>query len=244
LNDIERRCKAYWASAEQHASFRINFETNKLFLNKPLNLPPVPAMIGVLVGETIYNLRSALDYLVSDLALLDSGSEQRGTQFPIVDSVQGWRSSVYPKNGRLSYLTGVSRKHIAAIKRCQPCRGFGGRRKLWWLAKLRDISNSDKHRQWTVIVGMVVGSIKWKHGPVGSFGAVAHGQIYRAETTMGGAVDVHVDGQLTPFIALDDGAPVIQALQQFIARVTDVLDAFKPEFEGRGVPGHRTPPTP
>ena len=40
---------------------------------------------GILVGETVYNLRAALDYLVYELAILDSGQIQEYTQFPIED---------------------------------------------------------------------------------------------------------------------------------------------------------------
>ena len=35
---------------------------------------PVPFRLGILVGECIYNLRAALDYLVYELARQDSGS--------------------------------------------------------------------------------------------------------------------------------------------------------------------------
>ena len=44
--------------------------------------------MGIVVGEICYNLRSALDYLVFDLAELDSGAPQNGTQFPIIDLQQ------------------------------------------------------------------------------------------------------------------------------------------------------------
>jgi hypothetical protein len=38
-----------------------------------------------LVGEICYNLRSALDYLVFELAKHDSGTRQENTQFPIAE---------------------------------------------------------------------------------------------------------------------------------------------------------------
>jgi hypothetical protein len=56
-----------------------------------IRLPPETFFgmrIGILVGEICYNLRSALDYLIFELAKLDSGVEQRGTQFPIMDAKQ------------------------------------------------------------------------------------------------------------------------------------------------------------
>jgi hypothetical protein len=49
-----------------------------------VGLPPETFMgmrLPILVGEVCYHLRSALDYLVYELALLDSGVEQKGTQF-------------------------------------------------------------------------------------------------------------------------------------------------------------------
>src|SRR5262249_11398095 len=42
----------------------------------------IPPMTSILIGEVVYNLRAALDYLVYELAILDSGSIQDGTQFP------------------------------------------------------------------------------------------------------------------------------------------------------------------
>jgi hypothetical protein len=42
--------------------------------------------IAIIAGETVYNLRAALDYLVFALALLDSGNATPRTQFVIADS--------------------------------------------------------------------------------------------------------------------------------------------------------------
>ena len=46
----------------------------------------VEMSVPIRVGEVCYNFRSALDYLIFELAKLDSGVEQGGTQFPIMDS--------------------------------------------------------------------------------------------------------------------------------------------------------------
>ena len=55
----------------------------------------IPAMLGILIGETIYNLRAILDYLVYELAILDSGQIQKGTQFPIEDTESEFDSQSY-----------------------------------------------------------------------------------------------------------------------------------------------------
>jgi hypothetical protein len=79
-----------------------------------------PARFGILVGETIYNLRAALDYLVYQLAISDSGMIQKGTQFP-------------------DRSDGVCPRHKAVL------RGYE-RRVCAWYERLAEISNQDKHR--------------------------------------------------------------------------------------------------
>ncbi len=99
----------------------------------------LPPTFGIRVGEAIYNLRAALDYLVYELAILDSGNVQQGTQFPIEDTKDGWR-----RNGP-KYLRGLCTKHQAAIERLQPYKGCN------WTKRLRALSNPDKHRTLTVV---------------------------------------------------------------------------------------------
>lgn len=54
--------------------------------------------MSVTIGETIYNLRAALDY-VTDLAAMGQGAP-RGTQFPIEDTQTGFLSRVTGKNAK------------------------------------------------------------------------------------------------------------------------------------------------
>ena len=99
----------------------------------------VPAIFSILVGESIYNLRASLDYLVYELAILDSGMIQKGTQFPIEDTKNGWHGHIP------TFLKGLSIKHQAAIECFQPCNGCD------WMKTLRKLSNPDKHRTLTVM---------------------------------------------------------------------------------------------
>src|ERR1022692_3409696 len=55
-----------------------------LYSNEKLAIP-VPIDVPIIIGETVYNLRSALDFLVFVLAWADSGKRQEGTQFLIED---------------------------------------------------------------------------------------------------------------------------------------------------------------
>jgi hypothetical protein len=104
----------------------------------------VPMKFAILVGECVYNLRSALDYLIYELACFDSKTIVNGTQFPIEVSKKGFDRR---KN---DYLRGISDKHVAMIKQLQPfCE-------CTWTKTLRDISNPDKHRHLTIITPRVV----------------------------------------------------------------------------------------
>lgn len=89
----------------------------------------------MIAGEIVYNLRAALDYLVYVLAENDSGSPQSGTQFLIEDTQQGFTA----RSKR--YLKGVSDEHIAVLRQFQPYKGCE------WTGILRDLSNTDKHRE-------------------------------------------------------------------------------------------------
>ena len=94
---------------------------------------------GILVGETVYNLRAALDYLVYELAILDSGQIEEYTQFPIEDRQGGWRRA------SVGLLCGFTDPHKESIKLLQPCYG------CYWTKIIRDISNSDKHRSLKIV---------------------------------------------------------------------------------------------
>lgn len=167
-----------------------------------LTLPSPLQIITLLVGETIYNLRSALDYLIYELAQLDSKKVIEGTQFPIDSSKKRFESR------RENFLKGISDEHIAIIQGLQPCCG------CQWTKMLQSISNPDKHRKLTTIqhsVGVIL--------PPGSAETII------AEKPMKMQADV------TVYVAFSDGLPVIETLEQLHSEIAKVLDLFKPEFE-------------
>jgi hypothetical protein len=95
---------------------------------------PDTTALSIYAGECIYNLRAALDYLVFNLAWLDSGQEQRHTQFPIVDKESNWKEQLRFR------LPGVTDEHATLIREVQPFEG------IEWTRRLRESSNVDKHR--------------------------------------------------------------------------------------------------
>ena len=109
-------------------------ETQQQHLRMPTADLPSLDKSSIIVGETLYNLRTALDYIVYDLAEDDSGKVQRGTQFIIADNKKRFR-----ERGR-QYLRGLTPHHVKLIEKFQPYKG------VKWTKILRDYSNPDKHR--------------------------------------------------------------------------------------------------
>ena len=195
--------------------------------NPPHNLIPdvsncvgPPLIVGVLIGEIAYNLRSALDYLVFELAKLDSGIEQSATQFPIENTKESFDYRAKTRG----LLKGINTAHAAAIERLQPYTGCK------WTGILRDISNPDKHREFARIRGnyTVFVSHSLNEPNASRFAAIAR-SIRRAYHPLIRA-EVDMKLVLTSTITLDDGTPVTQALEQIQLEVANTLALFKTEF--------------
>lgn len=101
---------------------------------------------GLLLGDAVHNLRSALDHLIYALAVRVSGLNPppgwRRLAFPILDESKSWKGK---RDRRLKSLTAPMR---AAIEAVQPYR-FGpvdsAHRDLLWM--LSELDNADKHRE-------------------------------------------------------------------------------------------------
>ena len=183
----------------------------------------VPARLSILVGEAIQAMRRSLDYLVYEIAWLDSGSEKKGTQFPIEDSSRLFERRRQPRSSRddSCYLNGVSDKHAATIKRLQPFPRPN------WTKTLRSISNPDKHRHLIVAKNQARATVQgWAHG-------AANGQTERVapdaftfllHTGDGNTPDnMYLKFHVTAYVAFEDRVRVVELLDQLKTEVTNVL---------------------
>jgi hypothetical protein len=177
----------------------------------------IPLQLSILVGEVCYNLRAALDYLVYELAILDSGSAVDGTQFPIEDKPKGfaWRQ-------KGSWLNGINPAHVAAIEALQPYRGCD------WTRKLRELSNPDKHRRLHLNQGGFELSV-YPHADRLRFLGLP-GSITSAIDPITGK-EVYVQVDLTLEIQFSDGTPVVETLKEIQTQVAIAVDAFQPDFQ-------------
>jgi hypothetical protein len=214
LADVFGEVAAFVAS-QQNSTF-VDYKPTgpqKLVLNFPDDVPP--PRLSILIGETIYNLRAALDYLVYALVAHDSGQPKAGTQFPIVDTPDEF------ERRKKTWLNGVNLAHITQIERLQPYKGCD------WTRLLRDISNPDKHRYLVVTRGQLRGvQISLASGPDAL--REMTGSITSTHDPETGE-DVYVKLQVTFRVSFADGTPVM-ALQTLQSQVAQALQEFKPDF--------------
>lgn len=164
-----------------------------------------PPEWSVVIGELIYNLRAALDYLVYGLAWVGSGVEQSRTQFLIEDDEASFR-------GRAAQgLCGVLPQQVEGIRALQPFRG------CTWTREIRDLSNQDKHRALHLVVAQGSG---W-----------AEFQYPEAESDPDH--QVRVKNTPTLEVALQNDSLVPDALAEYCKEVRATLEDFKPAFEPR-----------
>jgi hypothetical protein len=135
--------KPYEISGEFCADSREYVFTGKL--TKPLD---DLLLWGIVFGDAIHNLRSALDHLVWQLVLLNEKKPTGANQFPICDTGANYWS--LGKDGKQSHrewrLEGVSDAHKALIDEMQPYRARIPPSTIHALSALRDLANHDKHR--------------------------------------------------------------------------------------------------
>ena len=189
-----------------------------------------PPMWSAMIGETIHNLRCALDYLVFQLVILETGaepSEDTKIQFPIFLKENGFNSRGVP-----TMLQGVGVKAQTLIKSMQPfSTGEATESPLWVLSLL---SNWDKHRSIHVTsastpkisasaqIGQVAGVMVCP-GPLKDNAPICGAVVAPGpEPFMERAAKVKVHSEVTVYIALEKpiSLPAVQ-----VQKVIDIIGA-------------------
>lgn len=101
-----------------------------------------PLRWGILIGDVVHNLRSALDHLAWQLVLLNGGEPSWRTQFPIYNDEEGFRRA----QGGQSQISGMSDEDQQLVEELQPFQHPAGEEKPHHLVVLQSLSNVDKHR--------------------------------------------------------------------------------------------------
>jgi hypothetical protein len=122
----------------------------------------IPHWWGLLAGEVLYHLKSALDHMAYDLARAEAGEK---TEFPICKDTPVWEGilKTYQK-GRPGKLHGMRPEAVAIIKDLQPCfrpKGPPDHDPLWYLY---DLNRIDKHRYVNLVAASAAGSTLHRPG--------------------------------------------------------------------------------
>lgn len=154
LNLLGAELKEYVEASSHAISPKPEQGPDDWLITRFAKLEPPGPRVGVIVGEIVHDIRSALDQLVWQLVRVNrasTGPPDRYNQFPITcrpirpkPPIKGDIHRYWDIDAPGS-LKGVSSAHFAEIKRLQPHRR-GSRAhsdKLWVLSELW---NTDKHR--------------------------------------------------------------------------------------------------
>jgi hypothetical protein len=110
--------------------FEVHYNSRSRCLVYSLSaIEPAPVDWGVVLGDILHNLRSALDHLAWTLVARGkrptdtlSRREQNAVKFPIYKSRQEFNSAIRPTGSGVSCLPGVGRAPLAFIRTLQPYR--------------------------------------------------------------------------------------------------------------------------
>lgn len=149
---LRRWAELHWDHVElvldEDGNARMDESGNVLYEQKTELPVEILGRTSVWIGEAVYNLRSALDYLVYASAVVGNGGRVvKGTQFPIEDDMgvfEGRITGTNPKTGQkvARHLHHVPKNAVIRIRQLQP----GWNPPCEWTALLRELSNPDKHR--------------------------------------------------------------------------------------------------
>jgi hypothetical protein len=245
------------AAARSGHSLKTRFvKRQSVFIVKFIASKDVDPAWGVIVGEILYNLRCALEYLVHELSALDRGTYNADSQFPISDTRDGFLSAA---NGE--QLAGISNGNKTRIERHQPYESvldieqidFGGRKPTTSeamdfflsnlpLRTLRQLSNRDKHR--LLVDGFIASRdltlnpicirnckeprlLNFVDPPLVHAADIA---VFQAKVT-GEDPEMKVEFRVPPVVALPEApAGLIQTIDAIAAKVIQIVREFQPAF--------------
>jgi hypothetical protein len=226
--------------------------TKQIDLNPPTfrvvvtSLPQIPSEWSLLIGETLYNVRGALDYLVWDLAILDTGDMPRTknshrlwrTQFPLCEDDRNgeWRKALR------TTLKPLTPAHQAIIESFQPYHRWNWNPPEPLLA-LDKLSNADKHRALRPVVFGTIGGIDPKIEMRGRDCQVLGSRLFQGMSLdvgtelvsvpikiTGPDPEVQMNFKLGIHIAINNEWHLTETLRSILARVNEVLLMFEGEL--------------
>jgi hypothetical protein len=194
LKELDRQVVAYKAAYQYSVAKKLNADkTSYIYSIKPGTIPPLH--IGTIVGDAVHNMRSSLDHLAWQLALLTTPTPYHLTEFPIykertTDNIKAVRRK----------LQDVPTNAANLIERFQPYNS-GERAEKHPLWILHALWNIDKH---SILIPVAhTGWVPVFYGAGGSYEGLDDGTIVVT-------VPIEVDAKLNlkPQITADVAFPL------------------------------------
>lgn len=213
--------------------YRIERETDQTGYNvyRVFDIQTPPVEIGLIAGDVIHNLRSALDHLAYQLVYANGVIHSKQTAFPV------WDSAAEYKAQRARRVKGMAQGAIDAIDAIEPYQG--GKGAGLWVIHYLDIA--DKHHALlTPLINVTEASFTipgfWERGYKGvggvsfpNFGKpLKDGDVVATrEATMDNDMNITLDVAFTEPDVIE-GRPVIKTLKRLVDVVEDCLPSFGP----------------
>jgi hypothetical protein len=217
MDEMDRQFRSYCLAAE----IRYHPEVKGPPWNLQVKGDPT---FAVIIGETVQNIRTALDYLVYALVLHTRGRKPRNmTQFPLSATARDF----FSKRHQVSELPGELRRRI---RKLQPYQSKGVRGDT--LNLLRRLSNADKHRL-LLVTDTEIGDAGLRRGVVptrGSVGVVIPSylkgthfeeEIFRGDPNIAAVMYFGLN------IGERGGGDAFEILKRFLWTATEIIDGFE-----------------
>ena len=192
------------------------------YLFRVTKLQPPPHDLGLIAGDVIHNLRSALDHLAYQLVLVNGAIPTKQTAFPIFDDAAGY---VAHSHGKIKLMSQSAQDAIEATK------PYRGRSNLLWFIHTMDIA--DKHH--TLLVALIhVGKWSVKMPVFGLFNIPESSlPLKEGDVIFSCEPKVYENVKFTFDITLENpeaisGVPLLPALHKAANRIDDLILSFKP----------------
>jgi hypothetical protein len=217
-----------------------------VYLAKISRQPPM--RWGILAGEIVHQLRSALDLLAWQL-VCDGGGDPRtgpgGTGFPICKTPDGYEQSSRVK------LKGASENAVRAIENIQPYNKPEDIGRL--LLLLHELDIRDKHQVLNVAVGAFRGGVvtysnlaeevkvlQYKAEPHVPVASIKDGDVLLRHPMRGSESEPGASGRFNFGVAFEhsgpaNGEPLVTTLSLLVQAMDQLMTMFRPLFKGHAL---------
>jgi hypothetical protein len=233
LKALEREIQAFARSKPCAVVSDFDPKTGEKFWRVQGDPAPPPVTLSPIIGDALYNFRSALDHLVWQLIKANGKRPSERSAFPICKTAES-----FERHARLK-IKGLAPGAQTAIERHQPYHGRNPWReeRLLWLDSL---CNIDKHRHLNLTTAATEGGL-WSRGlPIDAPSPYfIHEGAVENDTELARVPGEHMDVEFYPAIgvAFGQGSPaagvsVREVLASIEVIVESIVDSFSPFFPG------------